>query len=527
MIRQKFFKSALMTGALAGFSFVTLPGTAATFTVDGTAATYTRLSDAVSSASEAGPGAHVINITTDSLPTPDVEIFINFPVTINGDADNNGISCDILVDMALLRTDAWEGVGTTGSAHTKSYFEIQANGDVTIRDLKIHPNANGISGTVGRRRVNGVRTYRPVGEGEVGNYTLENVRISGSDADLNYVDLATSADLYSVTPNKWANDNGNNTENAVIQLANLPSDALGYYNSSLIDCHAGLGQSSAINIDPTSGTHVLSGGLYGHALRDGIRLTGTSITLTGSQTNRIRVVRVPNESGQNAHGIEAFVGAQVDMMEYADVATILSGNNFNISNNGTVVHKMRLCRGLGKLTQTANAAYFIHGDSRLTAENCTFVGSGSDGIPFHTAATYDGIANISDTIFSSEQLGVMRNDNSDAIGVVQMNYCAIPTDGVTSESLATPPIVHAAGDLGTFIHQNTLSLSPQYLLTLEDYDWTDDQGASQVGNGPGNVNVLRPTNPAYLTASSIGGPLFGGAGPALSGINSNEWMLME
>ena len=80
---------------------------AITVTIDGVSSP-TLLSDAINTALSANDGNAIVDIKVDSLPTADRQIVINKPITINGDADNNGVPCDILVDI--------NGIDPTGNA---------------------------------------------------------------------------------------------------------------------------------------------------------------------------------------------------------------------------------------------------------------------------------------------------------------------------------------------------------------------------------------------------------------------------
>ncbi len=134
--------SLFTIATLAAMTTSSAVSIAGTFIVDGTAGTYLTLSAAVTTAQATEDGPDIINITTDSLPTPDGEIVITQPLTINGNADNDSTEpenkCDILVDMAALKT-----LTPSAGQAEKCYIEIQAEGDVVINDLRIHPNADG------------------------------------------------------------------------------------------------------------------------------------------------------------------------------------------------------------------------------------------------------------------------------------------------------------------------------------------------------------------------------------------------
>ncbi len=501
---------------------------ATVFTVDGTPSTYVTLSAAVAAAQAAPGGPHIINITADSLPTPDGEIVITQPITINGNADGDvtgpETKCDILVDMAAIKL-----VGTSAGQAEKCYIEIQTVGDVVINDLRIHPNADG--GTVAAEQVDGVRMYRP--DGGTGNYTLNRVWISGSDANNAYVPLDTSADLYNSGAKRWGG--GSSASRAVVQLTRAPDTATGNYNATLNSCHVGLGQSAAINIPNDDANIAINSGVYGHSARDGIRVsaTGGDITLKGTATDRLRVVRSPGISGGNSHGVEV-AGGSVSLIEYVDIATIQTGNNLSLTGS-TNVQMARFVRAMGKIADTApstNHLIFMGAAASMTAEDITVHANGTVGTdinPFQGTANSDGTISFTDSIFTSANLGTVDYQNSDAVGTLSFTNSALPTDGAVGESLATPPIIGAAAAAVTLTPNPQLAVSPNYLLTLANYDWSEAQGSLDPLNGPGNRNVYRPnpTNIPYATAASGGEALTGGAGPLPAGIDASEWMLMQ
>lgn len=507
--------------AMAGLVAVPTSLEGATITVDGS--TYSRLSDAVHAAQAQDDGPHVINVNVDSISL-DVQTLINEPMTINGDADGNGVKCDILVD---------NGTGIRGSDNIgnpeKCYIEIQSLGAVVINDLKIHPNADGAASGGDLQRVDAIRMYRPEAATGAADYTLNRVFISGSDSSSNYIDLDQDADLYGLTGvRRWGWGGNNNGGNAVIQLTNAPSTATVFYNATLNNCHAGLGKSSAVNVAAEGGFITINGGLFGHVARDGIRITGTTVTLTGSVTDRIRVLRCPNERRENAHAIEIEADAYVPLMEYVDTAVVETGHNFKF-NARAIVDVMRFCRAIGNLDNNSDNPTMVFSNLVQigSIEDCTFVGDVPQLNPLQILNDFDGSVNLKDCIFTSLNQGLILDANLDTTGTVSFTHCALPTDGTVGESLITTGPVEVSGAGGTVSQSNTISVSPNYILTKAAYDWSDAQGSGNPANGAGNANVLRPSNAVYLTSASDGGALTGGAGPLASGIDAGTWMLME
>lgn len=504
---------------LAGTVLMVPSANALTVTMDGTAYN-NRLSDAVAAVfADDNDGPDIINITTDTLAMDAVKIVLDKPITINGDANGRGNKADILVDVQVMR-DA-----TLAGQEEKCYLEISAAEPVVINDLKIHPNFdNDVSGkNKNVRLVDAIRFYRPLDPAAFPTHILNRVWVSGSDADDKFVRLDTDADLYNMAGvKKWSRYQGNESR-GIIQLTKGGGD--GNYNATLNDCHAGLGYGHALNLPAEVGAYKINGGLYGHCGRNGIRMSGDTITLTGSATNRLRVVRAPNQAGVNCHGIYN-QNATLDIMEYVDVATIETGNNMRI--DGGQPMQISNCRFMGKLTETSvNPTFYIgSAAASIYAVDSTFVGSGLSNMPLDILAGSNGVSVASDCIFSSENLGQIRNNNNDLIGSMTFNYCAIPTDSTAGESLDPGTPIITATD-GTTIENNSIHSSPNYMLTRAQYDWSESQGDGQPGNLKGNRNVYRPSNPAYLTASSTGGSLIGGAGASPSGISINEWMLLE
>ncbi len=513
------FKNIFWIIALAGAA---TQAPAMTVTVDATS-TITKLSEAVAVAYAAEDGADVINIMVNSLAMDDTEIVLDKPITINGNADGDGNKCDILVDVLAIQAKDLVGIDA------RCYLEIQSPGAVVVNDLKIHPNADLVIGGTGNplTLVDGIRFNRHLDQTTTPTHVMNRVWVSGSDADNNYVPLDTSADLYGMTGIKrWSRQSGSSAH-GVINVSKDSTIGTGNYNLQLNDCHAGLGIGEALNI-PAEGGHVtVNGGLYGHSGRNGIRVSGDTVKLTGSPTNRLRIVNVPNINASDSHCIFNATGT-FEAVEWVDMAAINTGRNIQV--NGAITMPVSNCRLMGKLTATANPIFYMtNNNSNVLVEDTTIVGAGNNYNPFEVLPANDAHSTFTDVIFTSENLGQIMNRNNDTVGGLAFINCAIPTDGELAESLlTTAPIFQDPAVAGTpnYTESNTVTASPDYLLTLQDYDWSEAQGEGKPGNARGNANVYRPSNPAYVGAASDNGDLVGGAGPAPSGIDPSLWMLM-
>jgi hypothetical protein len=505
--------------------FILLPvaASAVTVVVDGNAdnpgaGTFQKLSSAVAYVQSTGPGPHTINIIVDQLPVADGEVVINTPMTINGDADGNGVKCDILVDMAGILA-----LATSAGNVEKCYIEVQTAGTVNINNLKIHPNADA-SGTAAANSVDGLRAYRPVNVGEVGNYIFDHVWFSGSNESNQYVDLDTGDPLYLVAGKgmkRWCfASTGASAVGGVFQLTRAP-DPGGTYNAELIHCMAGISGNNAMNIPAEGGgTVVVTGGLYGHCARDGIRVSGTGVTLTGSPTNRLRVVRSTSVSAGDGHTVEIDAGS-IDLMQYVDAAGCNTSQQFKFGNAGSVT-LMQYCRGLGKLSPVGNNhTNLVNSTFQLNnVRKCTFVGTfgGTNSQhPFTSQGGFNGEAKFYDCIFTSDDVSAyIQADNVDTVGgITLLDHCGIPTDGVVGESLADPPIRNLSAGQSANIPTpiNPVNVSPGFIKKVADYDWSQ-AAVSEDGSNPlaGNPDVYRPSNTAYRNAASDGTHLTGGAG---------------
>lgn len=320
---------ALSVAAFAFLAVYSTPVVAATIELDGSR--IATLSEAVAAAQAEDDGPHVINITIDKLPKPDGEVVITEPMTINGDADGNGTKCDILVDVAAIQQ-----LPVSAGLELKSYLEVSAPGKVEISDLMIHPNADGAAEDAAF--VDGIRLYSPPLETDRGEYILNRVWVSGSDRNKGdaYVSLESTDDLYN-TPGikRWSRQHGK-ANRGVIHLEKVRPDGegeKGQYSSVLNDCHAGLGRGPAVNIVADTGTHKVIGGVYGHSGKEGFRISGETVTLTGSPEKRIKVLRVPNEIGKGrkkggGDAVTITMDAHVDMMEYVDASALNNARAF-------------------------------------------------------------------------------------------------------------------------------------------------------------------------------------------------------
>lgn len=512
---------------IASLATLAVPGEAATVELDGT--NIATLSAAVAAAyADSDPA--IINVTASSLTVADgQQILLDRAITINGDFNNDG-PCDVLVDTQAIE-DAPDDLGK----NRKFYIEVFAEGVVNISDLRIHPNTEGESGGNGQddNRVLGLKVANP--DANIGTYTFTRVEFSGSDSSDAFVELATGDDLYNMTGvKKWggtANGDAANRIRGLVQLQD--NDGTGVANTVFDHCKFGLSYAPAINFNMTNGTHQILGGVYGHCGRDAIHVQSPGVTIKGTHDDRVRVVRSTNIAGANSHGIEAIDGADIDLIEYVDIAGVNTANCLSIR-NGAHISMMRYVRAMGKFTKTTNnhVAYFTGETVAIDAiENCTFHGNSSGNLGLIAMAIQPSVTNsiaIKDSIFTSEndgiEFGFVNVGPTDPSALPTFENCALPSDGLIGESLGTPAI---AADPSVTIDTSTcISVSPQYALTLDDYDWSDNQGAGQPGNAAGNANVYRPTEPAYDTAASGGTALTGGAGTSGSGIAISEWMLM-
>jgi hypothetical protein len=335
---------------------------------------------------------------------------------------------------------------------------------------------------------------------------------------------------------RWSNQAASG--NAVINLTKIAGLNGGFYNAVLNDCHAGLGFAYALNLVNDSGGHTtVNGGLYGHCGLDAIRISGSNNSIIGTPTDRVRLVRF-NQEATGGHGLEMVTDASADIVTYVDSG--LGNNPFNPDQTqhtanmfafraSTALGTFSHCRALGYDSPNKTSNNGVYWDLQtvtvVNVSDCTFVGLEGNPNPFQTSTKFDATLNVSDSIFTSMDLGMIINGNNDSIGVVNLDHCAIPTDGHTSESLnVDAPIT--TGTTTIFDTNTTVHESPHYMLTVSSYDWSDAQGSTDPLNGPGNANVLRPSNPTYSAARSDGTALVGGAGPATAGIKVDDWMLM-
>lgn len=509
-------KYFIFLSAAAICGLVSMPAHAKELTI--TSSNLMKLSEAVADVYAADDGPDIINIEVDSLPMDDTTIYLTQAITINGDADANGEKCDILVDITAIRA--------SDAPDPNAYIDISSTGNVTINDLKIHPNFDNVVVNTGNHTnlVDAIRINRsPVETAILPVHTLARVWVSGSDASDNYVPLDTADDLYNMPGvKKWSRQSGTSSHGII----NLSKSGDGLYNAVLDNCHAGLGYGDALNI-PAEGGHVtVIGGLYGHSGNNGLRVSGDVVTLTGSHTNRLRIVNVPNIGGTNSHGIANAI-ATFDRVEWVDIASINTGRNVQV--NGAIPMPMNNCRLMGSLSGSGNPMlYLTNPNSTINMVDCTMVGSSTNNNPIEIRHNSEANNTFTNCIFVSDELGQIMYKNEDNVGTATFTNCGIPTDGFTGESLNTSepisadPLVTPA----TYTVTDSVSASPRFMLTLADYDWSENQGAGQTGNDRGNVNVFRPSDPAYQGASNDGSNLVGGAGDYPARIEADVWMLM-
>lgn len=529
---KHYMRHILPAAAFAAMALAPGAAQALTVTIDGVTSP-TVLSDAVDTCMSAGAGPHVINITTDTLATPDRQVVITQPITINGDADNNTTACDILVDITGIRNAPDAGV-----QGWKSYIEIQAAGTVSVNNLKIHPAADGPFANLTNspvQNVSGVRFFKPTNASDTGIYNFTKVAFSGSNSSNQFVDPASGADLYNMAGIKrWSGLNGssepNFTQVGVMLYSNDVAGGAGKIDSTLDHCKCALSRGTGLNIEGAGTSVTILGGVYGHVPRDGVRVANdASLTIKGTATDRVRVIRSTNTSGSNSHCIEATLNATMPLIEYVDVAGIQSANLLSLRD--ATINEISHVRCLGKYIQPemvapVNEAFFTNSASNRIdfVHDSTFHGVYGNPLNVNTALVNPIL--FKDCIFTGSSTTTTVAINSTASGVATFTNCAVPTDGTANESLSAAGFSGAGAVSPSLTVVNQVTASPIYQYTLSNYDWSDKQGAG-TDVGAGNNNVLRPTNLAYLTASSTGGPLNGGAGPALAGISPNEWMLLE
>lgn len=514
---------------IASLATLAVPGDAATVELDGT--NITTLSAAVTAAYADSEPA-VVNVTASSLTVADSEqIILDQPITINGDFNNDG-PCDVLVDTASIGNASTTNVGK----NFKHYIEVFADGVVNISDLRIHPNSDGNFGPNAQDDllVGALKVARPTTG--IGTYTFTRLEVSGSDSSDAFVDLATGDDLYNMEGvKKWGGHSSQNDQRfrarGTVQVEDY--DGTGVANTIFDHCKFGLTYSAAFNLNMDAGTHQILGGVFGHSARDAIHVQGTGVTIKGTHDDRVRVVRSTNIAAANSHGIEAFNGADIDLIEYVDIAGVNTANCLSIQ-NGAHIAMIRYVRAMGKFTKdTNNHCVYITGDTCDVdaIENCTFHGNSLGNLGLIAMDIRPNVTNpiaVKDSIFTSENdgtnFGFVNVGPTDPAALPTFENCALPSDSLLGESLGTPPI---AADPSVTIDTSTcINTSPHYALTLDDYDWSDNQGAGQPGNAAGNANVYRPTDTAYETAGSGGTPLYGAAGEPGAGIAISEWMLM-
>lgn len=313
------------------------------------------LAIAVETAQATDDGPHIINITVDKLPAADGRVYISEPMTINGDADGNGVKCDILADVQSI-----QAVPMKKSQREKGYLEVQCAGRVEINDLMIHPNAD--ASTAEAEFVDAVRLLAPKRPADHGEYILNRVWASGSDGNNGdtFVPLDTTEDLYSKPGIKKWSGQDKRMAHSIIQLDKSKPKRkalkeLGSYDSTLTDCRAGLGHGPALNIAANEGTHVINGGLFGHCGNAGIRLAGENITLKGTADNRIVVLRAVHEPAANERGaISGLYDARIDLIEYVDVAPEPGTDAFSMAPSVNVKSRQN-CREIADVSTVFTA----------------------------------------------------------------------------------------------------------------------------------------------------------------------------
>jgi hypothetical protein len=446
--------------------------------VDGTGAPdtpggpYSKLSLAMAYVNaNSDPSGNIIRFRTNSAPD-DTQIRILVPVTIIGDGETvpDGTPASILVNTSdTTGIGAATDIGQTG----KYYIEIDTAGDVVIHDLILHPNTNGNTSTM---LIDAIGMFKPTSG--TGNYTLERVWASASNSSNAFLDPETATDIYYASSvRRWyAYDH----TRGIFNLTN--SGGAGSYNATLTDCKAGAARSHGLNIQNQSGTTTINRGVYAYNGQDNIRISGTGVTLQGTDSSRLRATNASRSSA--GESIRVLAGATVTKMEYVDSIGGTNGaSGFAFSGGTTTL--MRYCRAGGN----AGAQIYISGSANVTAESITAHGAANSPLTF---SGYSGTASFTDSVFGS----TAANQIVISGGTTHFAYCAIPTDG-GAETLNTTNPFSAAPTSNT----NSISASPQFVTTT----FTRTNSA--------NVDYLRPGNTSgpYSGTGSLGQNLTGGA----------------
>jgi hypothetical protein len=474
-----------MAALAVAFGLPVAANAALTVTVDGVGGDsthYAKLSDAVTYVNANSSEPNVINVTVDSTPLDAGQILVNVPMTINGDADANTTSCDILVDVTTIKGAGTADVGQVG----KAFMEVSATGAVTINNLRIHPNANGGTGTA---VVDAIVFYKPAAG--AGIYTMTNVLVSGSGTGNVYLPVdADTRQYYAAGSLKWYGYGGGHGA-----INCLDGTGTGTYDVTLNDCQAGVARETSLNIANTSGNVTVNGGIYGQCGGSGIRVeAGTGVTIQGTLSDRVRVPYC-NSTGLGYNDVNVIGNSIVPVFKYVDIIdTTISTTNPNGSglmvNLGTMPNVQFVRVGnptaYGFPIDVVNGTVAVSDSTFYAKGNGSTVGSQNQ--PAHIDA---GIVSFTDCIFASSNAGAVNI----AGGTVDLSHCALPTDGYTTESLATPPVV---GTPTTNV--SPLGDSPHFVSYI--YNPAD----------PANSSYLRPSTVSYNTASSTAGALNGGAG---------------
>lgn len=417
---------------------------------------------------------NTIIVRTNQLED-DTQCLINEPVTIIGDGEltPDGAPCAILVDIS---TSTGIGGASDVGATNKNYIEIQTDGIVAISDLILYPNENG---DTGNKLIDAIGMYKP--SSGSGVYTLNDVWASASDSDGQYLDPATLGSIYS-GPNRWyAYDN----DRGIINLTDAGGG--GSYDAILNNCRAGAARSHGLNIQNTSGSTSVVGGVFGWCGQDNIRISGTDVTITGTESNRVRVIG--GSASSSGEGVRVLSGSQVDELSYIDA---INQNNSasGLAFYGGTTTLVEYCRVLGS---SGSDVYITSGATITDFQNTTIHRDGATGSPLTVTSSHSGTVNFTDCIFSSANLLQISVGGT---GTVNFDYCAIPTDGL-AESLNTTTPISGTPDSNT----NSIAASPLYDSTFF------------IASDPANATFLRPTNTTdYTNASSAGTNLTGGAG---------------
>src|SRR5690606_18171030 len=133
------------------------------------------------------------------------------------------------------------------------------------------------------------------------------VGVSGSDGTDAYLSLGTETDLFDSGAKRWGGLGGdganevNHVKHAALHFAEDNTVGNGAIVSTIDHCEMGLSRGCAVSIVTSNTTVQILGGIFGHSARDGIRIAdGANVTIKGTASDRVRVVRSANIRATNA-----------------------------------------------------------------------------------------------------------------------------------------------------------------------------------------------------------------------------------